>query len=85
MRAVAMSRRGSRLRADSRPPRGAQIFGIADCHVSIESGKEADLVVRPGGPFELTTTVDRVSIPGVALPTDTRQRQPSERYRRTWN
>lgn len=43
--------------------------------VSIESGKEADLVLRSGDPFKLMTTVDRVYIRRGEMPTDTRQRQ----------
>jgi imidazolonepropionase-like amidohydrolase len=59
----------------------ARIWGVGDRLGSLEPGKEADVVVWSGDPFELTTTVERVFIKGVEMSKDTRQRQLLERYR----
>ena len=42
----------------------ARIWGVADRYGSIEPGKDADLVIWSGDPFELTTTAERVFIGG---------------------
>jgi imidazolonepropionase-like amidohydrolase len=44
-------------------------------------GKDADLVVWSGDPFELTAGAERVFIKGVEVPRDTRQRQLLNKYR----
>ena len=67
------------LRAVTLAP--AQLWGIADRYGSIDAGKDADLVIWSGDPFELTTTVDRVFIRGVEMPKDTRQTELLKRYR----
>jgi imidazolonepropionase-like amidohydrolase len=59
----------------------ARIWGVADRYGSLEAGREADLVVWSGDPFELTTTADHVFIRGREMPGDTRHRQLLERYR----
>jgi imidazolonepropionase-like amidohydrolase len=59
----------------------ARIWGVADTYGSIEVGKEADLVVWSGDPFELTTSAEQVFIRGREAPKDTRQRQLLDRYR----
>jgi imidazolonepropionase-like amidohydrolase len=59
----------------------ARIWGVADRYGSIEAGKEADLVIWSGDPFELTTSAERVFIEGREMPKDTRHRQLLERYR----
>ena len=59
----------------------ARIWGVADRYGSIEAGKDADLVIWSGDPFELTTTAEQVFISGREVPRDTRQRQLLERYR----
>ena len=59
----------------------ARIFGIADRYGTLEPGKDADVVVWSGDPFELTTLVEHVFIKGVEMPTDTRQRELLRRYR----
>ena len=41
----------------------AQLLGI-DQRVNLEVGKDADLVLFNGDPFEYTTTVDQVMIDG---------------------
>lgn len=71
------------LRAVTLTP--ARIFGIADRYGSIEAGKDADLVIWSGDPFELTTQVERVFIRGIEMPKTTRQRELLERYRRIPN
>lgn len=72
--------RDAALRAVTLTP--AQIWGVADRVGSIEAGKEADLVIWSGDPFELTTGADRVFIKGVEVSRDTRQRQLLEKYRK---
>ena len=59
----------------------ARIWGVADRVGSIEAGKDADLIVWSGDPFELTTIAERVFIRGQEMSRDTRQRQLLERYR----
>jgi imidazolonepropionase-like amidohydrolase len=59
----------------------ARVWGVGDRLGSLEPGKDADVVVWSGDPFELTTTVERVFINGVEMSKDTRQRQLLERYR----
>ena len=59
----------------------ARIFGIADRYGTLEPGKDADVVVWSGDPFELTTLVEHVFIKGVEMPADTRQRELLRRYR----
>ena len=44
-------------------------------------GKEADVVLWSGDPFELSTTAERVFIRGVVMPMDTRQDDLLRRYR----
>ena len=60
----------------------ARVWGVADRVGSIEVGKDADLVVWSGDPFELTTGAERVFIKGVEMSRDTRQKQLLEKYRR---
>ncbi len=59
----------------------AHIFGIADRYGTLEPGKDADVVVWSGDPFELTTLVEHVFIKGREMPADTRQRELLRRYR----
>jgi imidazolonepropionase-like amidohydrolase len=59
----------------------ARVWGVADRVGSLEPGKDADVVIWSGDPFELTTTAERVFIKGVEMPKDTRQRALLERYR----
>jgi hypothetical protein len=71
------------LRAVTLTP--AEIWGVADRYGSIEPGKDADLVIWDGDPFELTTRVEHVFIRGREVPPDTRQRELFERYRHVSN
>jgi imidazolonepropionase-like amidohydrolase len=59
----------------------ARVWGIADRYGSLEPGKDADVVIWSGDPFELTTGPERVFIRGEEMPKDTRQRRLLERYR----
>ena len=60
----------------------ARLWGIADRYGTLEAGKDADVVVWSGDPFELTTTVDHVFINGREVSKETRQRMLFDRYRR---
>jgi imidazolonepropionase-like amidohydrolase len=60
----------------------ARLWGVDDRVGSIEPGKDADLVIWSGDPFELSTGAEQVFIRGVEMSKDTRQRQLLERYRR---
>jgi imidazolonepropionase-like amidohydrolase len=71
--------RDAALRAVTLEP--ARVWGVADRVGSLEIGKDADVVVWSGDPFELTTNVERVFIKGIEISKDTRQRQLLERYR----
>ena len=59
----------------------ARLWGVADRVGSIEVGKDADLVVWAGDPFELTSGAEQVFIKGVEVPRDTRQKQLLQKYR----
>ena len=60
----------------------ARLWGAADRYGTLESGKDADVVVWSGDPLELTTAVEHVFIRGREMPDDTRQRALFNRYRR---
>ena len=68
----------SALRAITRTP--AEIYGVADKTGSIEAGKNADIVIWPADPFELTTYAEQVLINGVAIPMESRQTMLRDRY-----
>jgi imidazolonepropionase-like amidohydrolase len=57
------------------------VWGVADRLGSLEVGKDADVVVWSGDPFELTTRAEHVFIDGREVSSDTRQKQLFERYR----
>jgi imidazolonepropionase-like amidohydrolase len=71
--------RDAALRAVTLTP--ARVWGVADRAGSLEVGKDADLVIWSGDPFELTTNVESVFIGGRELSKDTRQKQLLDRYR----
>lgn len=72
--------RDAALRAVTLTP--AQIWGVGDRVGSLEVGKDADIVIWSGDPFELTTGPERVFIKGREMPRDTRQTQLLEKYRK---
>ncbi|MGQ0813552.1 MAG: amidohydrolase family protein [Gemmatimonadota bacterium] len=59
----------------------ARLWGIADSYGTLEAGKDADVVIWSGDPFELTTTVDHVFINGREISKETRQESLLRRYR----
>ncbi|HVT59137.1 MAG TPA: amidohydrolase family protein [Thermoanaerobaculia bacterium] len=58
----------------------AHIWGIADRYGTLEPGKEADVVIWPADPLEVTTFAERVFIRGVEMPAETRQTKLRDRY-----
>jgi imidazolonepropionase-like amidohydrolase len=48
---------------------------------SLEVGKDADIVIWSGDPFELTTSAERVFIKGHEVPKETRQAELLKKYR----
>lgn len=67
------------LRAVTLTP--AEVWGIEGSFGSLEPGKDADVVVWSGDPFELSTRAEHVFIRGREIPPDSRQRDLFERYR----
>jgi imidazolonepropionase-like amidohydrolase len=59
----------------------ARTWGVDARLGSLEAGKDADLVVWSGDPFELTTRAEHVFIAGREMSMETRQKQLFERYR----
>ena len=66
------------LRAITLAP--AEIYGLADRIGSIEAGKEADLVIWPDDPLELTSFPEQVFIRGSSIPMISRQTLLRDRY-----
>lgn len=88
-RLVARVRKGARYTVLYRSQPAFQIAPIAASaaagrpgpRVPIDVGKDADLVVWAGDPFELTTAADRVFIRGREMPRTTRQTELLRTYR----
>jgi imidazolonepropionase-like amidohydrolase len=59
----------------------ARMFGVGDRTGSLEPGKDADLVVWSGDPFEPLTTAQAVYIRGQSQSLTTRQTELRDRYR----
>jgi len=59
----------------------ARVWGIADSYSTLEAGKDADVVVWSGDPFEVTTTAEHVFINGREMSKETRQEDLFRRYR----
>jgi imidazolonepropionase-like amidohydrolase len=59
----------------------AKLWGVSDRVGSLEAGKDADVVVWSGDPFELTTGLEHVVIKVREMPKDTRQTELLKRYR----
>ena len=66
------------LRAITLTP--AEIYGMAATTGSIETGKDADIVIWPGDPLELTNYPEQVFIKGDAVPMESRQTLLRDRY-----
>ncbi|MEA2766055.1 MAG: hypothetical protein QOK07_2459 [Gemmatimonadaceae bacterium] len=67
------------LRAVTLAP--AEIFGVADRVGSLQAGREGNVVVWSGDPFEFTTRVEHVFVRGHEYTDKTRQDLLMERYR----
>ena len=66
------------LRAITLSP--AEIYGVADQVGSIEAGKDADIVIWPGDPLELTSYAEQVFIKGESVDMVSRQTLLRDRY-----
>ena len=71
--------RDAALRAVTLEP--ARAWGVGARLGSLEVGKDGDVVVWSGDPFELTTRAEQVFIGGREMSMDTRQKQLFEKYR----
>ena len=58
----------------------AEVLGVSDRVGSLQMGKEADVVVWSGDPFEFATVAEHVYVRGVEDTTPTRQQMLIERY-----
>ncbi|HXG54525.1 MAG TPA: amidohydrolase family protein [Vicinamibacterales bacterium] len=67
------------LRAVTLTP--ARTWGVSDKTGSLDVGKDADLVIWSGDPFELTTAAEHVFIRGREMSRETRQTRLLEKYR----
>lgn len=67
------------LRAITLTP--AEIFGVADRIGSLQPGKDADVVIWSGDPFEFSTQPEHVFVRGVESHAPTRQDLLEERYK----
>lgn len=67
------------LRAVTLAP--AEIFGVADHVGSLQPGREGNVVVWSGDPFEFTTRVEHVFVRGHEYNDKTRQDELMERYK----
>jgi imidazolonepropionase-like amidohydrolase len=68
------------LRAVTLTP--AEVFGVADRVGSLQTGRDANLVIWNGDPFELQTRAERVLVRGREASGPTRQDMLEQRYRR---
>lgn len=68
------------LRAVTLSP--AEIFGVADRVGSLQAGRDGNVVIWSGDPFEFATRAERVFVRGREYPGMTRQDMLTERYKR---
>jgi imidazolonepropionase-like amidohydrolase len=59
----------------------AELYGVGDRVGSLQPGRQANVVVWSGDPFELGTTADHVIIRGREVNRDSRQDMLTRRYR----
>lgn len=59
----------------------AEVMGLADRVGSLRVGRDANLVVWSGDPFEFGSVAEHVFVQGRAFDTRSRQRLLTERYR----
>ena len=59
----------------------AEVFGVADRFGSLQAGRDGNIVIWSGDPFEFTTRAERVFIGGKEYPGMTRQDMLTERYK----
>ncbi|MDQ3674282.1 MAG: amidohydrolase family protein [Gemmatimonadota bacterium] len=71
------------LRAVTLAP--AEVFGVSNRLGSLQPGRDGNVVVWSGDPFEFTTRAERVFIAGREYPEMTRQDMLTERYKRLPN
>jgi len=67
------------LRAVTLTP--AELFGVADRVGSLQAGRDADVVIWTGDPFEFATEPERVFLRGVEVTGPTRQDLLEQRYK----
>lgn len=58
----------------------ASAFGLSSTYGTLEPGKDADIVVWDGDPFEVMSNVDALLIRGTRLPIESRQTKLRDRY-----
>ena len=59
----------------------AEVLGVSDRVGSLQVGREADVVVWSGDPFEFATVAERVFVRGVENTERTRQDELTDRYK----
>ena len=59
----------------------AEVWGVQDEIGSLDVGKDADVVIWSGDPFEISTSVEHVFIQGEEIWYETRQTLLFEKYR----
>ena len=59
----------------------AEIFGVADRLGSLQAGREANIVVWDGDPFEFATKAEKVFVKGKEVQGIGRQEELTERYK----
>lgn len=59
----------------------AELFGVSDKIGSLQAGREANVIVWSGDPFEMLTLPERVFLRGVAVERTSRQEALSQRYK----
>src|SRR6201999_1594675 len=67
------------LAAITKNPAG--VFGIADTYGTLETGKDADVVIWDGDPLDVTSAPTAVFIKGQNIPMVSRQTMLRDRYR----